>query len=295
MALLSPRLIFALLAVPAGLRAADAVAVSATAIKDYVRATDSAGRPVLESYVFAEGRFFGGRITDRGLEKTAFADIARALVPNLAKQNYFPVKPAAEADLLLMVHWGATDTYEDPQREFTVAAAQEAAAAFSAAQQISNIADPTALNFELNAMATARQSARSSIDRNAVLLGYARNLLRERRAAEPTTAEITMSQELNEERYFVIVMAYDNRTVKKDHKARPLWITRLSIRSPGNNFTGALPVLAEVGAEVFGHHFDDLIKVKASDPHGSVKLHELEIKGAVAEPPPPANPPATPK
>lgn len=284
----APSLLLALLSVPSALPAGehDVIAISATAAKEYTRLTTPSGQPKPESYVFAEGRFFGGHTVDRGLDRTKFADIARSLAVNLARQNYFPARSPAAADLLLVVHWGTTEIYEDPQREFTALAAQEAVTAFRAAQESSNIADPTALNFELNALATAQSSAQAAINRNAILLGYERKLEKERRELAPTAAEITMTNELNEERYFVIVIAYDNRMVKKDTKARILWITRLSIRSPGNNFTGALPVLSKAGSEVFGRQVDDLIKVKVSDPRGTVKLHELEIKGTVPETPP---------
>ncbi len=284
----TPSLLLVLLSVPASLPASDrdVIAVSATAVKVYVRATDPAGRPLSESYVLGEGHFFGGHTADRGLDRTTFADITKTLAGNLAKQNYFPAKSAEDASLLLLVHWGTTEIYEDPQRDFNVAAAQAAASAFSAAQSANGLADPTTLNFELNALATAQASVQGAINRNAVLLGYERNLMRERREWAPTTAEITMSNELNEERYFVIVLAYDRRTMTKEHKSKPLWITRLSIRSPGNNFTGALPVLSQAGSEVFGRQVDELIKVKVSDPRGTVTLRELEIRGVVPETPP---------
>lgn len=280
--------VLALFSLPAWLLAAeeDVIAVSSTAIKEYVRATDAQGGPLPESYVFGEGRFFGGGTVDRGLERTSFTEITKTLVPALAKQNYLPTKSEGEANLLLLVHWGTTEVYEDPQRSFNVAAAQTAMSAFSAAQAANGLADPTDLNFETNALATAKDSVQGAIDHNAVLLGYERKLAGERRKLVPSTEEITLSNELNEERYFVIVMAYDNRTLKKGQKPRLLWVTRLSIRSPGNNFTGSLPVLSQAGAGVFGRHQDDLIKVKVSDPRGTVILRELEIRGPVQDVPP---------
>jgi transcription elongation GreA/GreB family factor len=131
---------------------------------------------------------------------------------------------------------------------------------------------------------STQASIQSAINRNAALLGYARSLEKERRQLMPTTAEIAMSSELNEERYFVILMAYDNAQARaKDQKPKPLWITRLSVRSPGNNFAEALPTMAKVGADLFGQQHDDLVRVRTPTQRGSVKLGELEVLGTANE------------
>lgn len=273
-----------------GLRAAPekSIAASATAGSDYVRARDEKGAWRPESYVFAEGRFFPGDTVDRGLSKMTFADITKTLADSLAKQNYFPAADMKSAQLLIMVHWGTTQIYEDPMKDINLQRAQEALSSLNAAQEAGDAADPTALNSATGALNVAQQDTQSAINRNAVLLGYARSLERERRKMMTTTTEITLSNELAEERYFVILFAYDNQARLKDRKSRVLWITRLSVRSPGNNFTEALPALAKVGAELFGQQRDDLVRVKTLTQRGSVRLGDLEVLGTVNEKVPPA-------
>ena len=253
------------------------IAASATAGADYQRPKDASGAPRPESYVFTEGKFFEGGTVDRGLEKATFADISRTLATSLAKQNYFPAADTASAQLIIMVHWGATTIYEDPQKDFNQQALNDAVANYNASIEASGKADPTALNMALGNKETAQEGTMSAINRNAVLLGFAHHLEKERRESQPTTTEITMSNELNEERYFVILMAYDNQLRQKEHKSKVLWITRLSVRSPGNNFTEALPALAKVGSEVFGQQLDDLVRVKASMKPGKVTLGETQF------------------
>lgn len=262
------------------LSAGDAsVAASATTGGDYTRILDGKGVPQPESYVFGEGRFFSGTTHDNSLAKMTFAQLARTLAPSLAKQNYFPAADAASARLLIVVHWGTTEIYEDPLREINQQNLNDSLQAYNASIDATGKADPGALNMALADRDSTQASARAAINRNAVLLGYARFLEKERREFMPTTAEITMSNELNEERYFVILMAYDNQARAKDQKLKPLWITRLSVRSPGNNFTEALPALAKVGADVFGQQHDDLVRVRTPMNRGSVKLGELEVLG----------------
>jgi hypothetical protein len=266
------------------------IAASATAGSDYQRPRDAAGALRPETYVFAEGQFLGGGTVDRGLEQTTFTQITRTLAVNLARQNYLPAPDMNSAQLVIMVHWGMTMVSEDPMKDINLQRAQEALATFSAEQEANGLADPTALNSATSAMGMARQGVQDAVNRNAVLLGFARSLERERQQMMTSTAEITMSNELNEERYFVILMAYDNQTRLKERKSRLMWVTRLSVRSPGNNFTEALPALARVGAEVFGRQVDGLVRVKAPLGRGTVTIGELEVLGQAAEKTPPAKP-----
>jgi len=158
-----------------------------------------------------------------------------------------------------------------------------APAAFSAAQEVNGLADPTALNSATSALGMAQQGVQDAANRNAVLLGFARSLQRERQQMMTSTAEITMSNELNEERYFVILMAYDNQTRLKERKSRLMRATRLSVRSPGNNFTEALPALTRVGSEVFGRQVDGLVRVQTPLGRGTVTSGELEVLGQASE------------
>ncbi len=281
-----------LVLLPAGLNAAPeaSIAASATAGSDYVRALDEKGAPRPESYVFAEGRFLDGGTVDKGLQLTKFADITKALAGSLAKQNYFPAADMNSAQLLIMVHWGTTLVYEDPMKDINLQRAQEALSSFNAAQEANGMADPTALNSATSALNQGQQGQQDAINRNAVLLGYARSLERERREMVTTNAEITLSNELAEERYFVILFAYDNQTRLKEKKSRVLWVTRLSVRSPGNNFIEAMPAMARVGADIFGKQVDDLVRVRTPMQRGSVKIGDFEVLGEAKEKAPPTPP-----
>ncbi len=274
------RLLFATAALLAGgLLSARENFITASAIagSDYQRPKDATGAPRPESYVFSEGKFFEGTTVDRGLEKATFTGITHTLAASLSKQNYFPAADMASAQLLIMVHWGTTTVYEDPQKDINQQNLNDAISSYNASVDATGKADPSQLNMALGNKETAQESTMGAINRNAVLLGYAHHLEKARKESQPTTEEITMSNELNEERYFVILMAYDNQLRQKEHKSRVLWITRLSVRSPGNNFTEALPALAKVGSEVFGQQLDDLVRVKASMNPGKVTLGETQF------------------
>ncbi len=268
------------------------IAVSSTAAPDYIRKKSAAGGMDPETYIFTQGHFLGGDTVDKGLSKTTFSDILRILVPNLAKQNYLPTADVAGADLVIYVHWGLTQVYQDPEKAFAASELNNAVSEYNASIDATGKADSNNLNMALDRRETTEASTMGAIARNAALLGYARSLGKERHNLMPTAAEQTMNEELNEERYFIILMAYDNQFKKGLHKQRLLWVTRLSVRSPGNNFADSLPAMSKVGADNFGHQLDELVRVKTPIQRGSVKLGEMEILGTVQNPNPdkPANP-----
>lgn len=258
------------------------IAVSASAVPNYVRPLDGEGKPVPESYIFSKGKFFGGSTADARLKQVSFEDITKMLATNLVKQNYFPTKEVPTANLLLMVHWGTTQVYYDPMN---VTADDRTNAALTeyrnSADANGGNADPGALNQALNDQASAGASAKGAIALNSALLGYKPTLQKEQAKIVVSADEITMSEELNEERYFVIVMAYDYQHMQKEHKSKLLWTTRISVRSPGNNFTEAIPALAEAGAKVYGRQVDGLVRVNAGERGGRVDYGDLKVMGTV--------------
>jgi hypothetical protein len=288
---MTPRFRFPL-AVAAGLLAAvgttakSSVAASATAVPGYVRPVNEAGQPRPESYVFAEGRYFEGSSMDRSIGRMTFADITRILATGLAKQNYFPAENVGSAQLVIMVHWGTTEVYEDPNEIETAANLHSAAAAYQEAYAASGgIADSSALNAALMNAEMDAQLHASAEARNAALLGYRSALEKEEKNMMMSSEEMSMRFDLAQERYFVVLMAYDNQLRLREKKSKILWVTRLSVRSVGNDFTEALANLTSVGSDVFGKQVDSLLMVDPAAPRGTVTLGELKVIGPVGEPP----------
>lgn len=268
----------------AGARSNDSIVVSATATNDYVRPLDVGGRPVAETYVFMEGEHMGGGAKDGSEGRMSFEAMTRVLAENLLKQNYIPTRNVPEARLLIRVFWGTTLIYEDPQKQLNVEALNSALSQYSANVEANGIADSGEINSVLSRQATQGNAANDAIARNARLLGYQRTLDKLGTRIIATTDEEALRGELSEERYFVVLLAYDYEHLRRTKQARLLWITRLSIRSPGNNFTEALPLLALAGAESYGRNVDDLQRVKVrSLPGGEVNMPEMKVLGTEGE------------
>lgn len=262
----------------------DAVAISAMAAPGYTRVLADDGKLAPETYVFAEGQYFGGETRDRSLERMTFADLARVLAVNLAAQEYYPIKDATTANLLIRVFWGTTTIYEDPLQEQNIAAINEAMAGFAQLPEDAN-PDLSGIQNALDHREGMQHGVEGAIARNAALLGYRRALDRVSYKITMSPEELLLRTELNEERYFVVLLAYDYQFMRRERKSKLLWITRLSIRGPGNNFTEALPALALAGAQAYGRDLADLERIKVRDlPNGEVILGDLKVLG-VAETP----------
>ncbi|MFZ5494175.1 MAG: hypothetical protein ACOZE5_02410 [Verrucomicrobiota bacterium] len=262
----------------------DAVTISATSAPGYVRPLDAEGRPRPESYVFTEGAYFGGTTVDGSLDRMTFDSLTRVLAVNLAAQEYYPTKELASANLLIRVFWGATEVFNDPQKTFAVDALNSALSSYGSTYAANETADPGDINVAMEQIGAGQENAGVAARRNAALLGYRRTLDRLSRKAMPSPEEVALRTELSEERYFVVLMAYDYQFMRREKKPKLLWVTRLSMRGPGNNFTEALPALALAGAEAYGRSLDRLHRVRVNDRKVEVIMGDLKILGVEETP-----------
>ncbi len=88
-------------------------------------------------------------------------------------------------------------------------------------------------------------------------------------------------EEIEENRYFVVLMAYDFQLLWKQKKHKLLWETRFSIRQRDNDFDQKLAVMAREASRYFGQDSHGLIRKAEHDGH--VDLGELEILGVESE------------
>ena len=87
---------------------------------------------------------------------------------------------------------------------------------------------------------------------------------------------------MNEERYFVIVKAYDLHTKPEPGRARrAVWSLYVNIRSPGHNFPGALNLMGIAATNYFGRTTDGVQTLKTKIREGTVNIPPFVILGEV--------------
>jgi hypothetical protein len=283
-------------------------AVSAKASPDYTRVRQKDGKYPVEGYAFGEGGHYGGPMIDPSIDKLKFVDVARVISVPLSEQNYWPDRDARSTKLLIMVYWGVTDVpppisssaaynnLNSIQGQIATsggAARAQAAGAGSIGKgyhSTSNVAGASPdqldqLDSALAMLDVVNQQRTKTDFFNASMLGYSTegminsdygNYVRGTALGLRREDLIT---EIEDNRYFVVLMAYDFQLMWKEKKHKLLWETRFSIRQRHNNFDDALAGMAKAASEYFGQNSGGLVRRDA--PLGRVDIGDMKSLGTV--------------
>jgi hypothetical protein len=240
-------------------------AVSSKVSPDYARTRLPDGSFQPEEISFMDGGRMEATFCDPTMDKLAFVDIATALAGPLAAQGYVSAKTADSAKLLVVVFWGTTNARGSLNTSPGVISGSTGQMRMDATER------------DILAM------------KNAKLLGYDSELLAHMDAGGFFTGagmnahlRDELVTELEECRYFVVLLAYDFQAYRKGTKHK-LWETRFSINEPSNLFDKALPAMAKYASAYFGQDSHGLVRKPI--PEGSVKVGEPKALGEVGEPP----------
>ena len=269
----------------AGPMHAEVVAVSSVVFNGYARQRLPDGSFKPEAYVFGEGGRMSRPVADPAMEQLKFADVARVVAGPLAKQNYHPALKTSEVQLLIVVFWGSTQGSRDTRNQngsmdrlSSASSNYTAARADDQANQPNSPEPSPATSAAQNAYDSALwqmqmdNDVRDRIDNeNAQILGYSESLSRARFARHMAFAQDTLA-EVSDNRYYVVLQAYDFKTAKDFKKLKPLWTTRMSVSESGP-FGPALEKMVKNAARSFGTDTDGLQRRR----EGTVDLAPLKI------------------
>ncbi len=263
-----------------------------------------------EFYAIANGAYAPGMAKNTSIDKVPFPTIAGLVAQHLASQNYFLAESSKSADLLLLITWGTSIPFGDgsyrasmdnlmgAMNRFQEAggsgsgrlgmgntrAAADAAVAAAAADELEG---------QLFEMQMFNDMRRKADERNAQLLGYVQEVNdrdNPSQFAGGGTYFHDLISDLEEERYYVIVQAFDFRAATKENKRKLLWATRVSISAHGNKFNEQLAEMLAQAGRRFGQNSGRLIRQYQP---GSVRLGDLKMLGVVPASGMPKEPPKT--
>ncbi|MDA0347301.1 MAG: hypothetical protein O3C20_07850 [Verrucomicrobia bacterium] len=259
-------------AVTAALR----VAIKAEASKDYLRERAQNENKKVQTYQFMEGNHFKGRSSDKGVQAITFNDIIQELPQHLVKQNFYPNPELGEGDLLIVVHYGATDFEDDPMELMGIEnmgdiSNIEQGSVEVGSKESFDLMD--SLNSSLGFNEAINSGGKMSRDQKAQMLGI--DGLDKPRAGSAVAGN-EYENMLKEARYFVVLMAYDFQRFRKKHEAKLLWSTRYSVRTAGQSFETAFKEMNAVAGDYFGMNSGKLTH-KRMDDESSVKIGEIEV------------------
>lgn len=226
--------------------------------------------PIPMTYHFFEGKYHGGNIRDKSLETFPLQQIVETLAADMKAQNFFPAPSTEEGDLLILVQWGVTEIEDDWSEMFPEDSSDVDAEIGDDGVEIESSSD--GYEFYGNNMSQTR--------RNAVLTGIDKALYK--KGLTPSE-EYDLRALLDEERYFIVLVAFDWQLLLKEKKKEVQFITRFSLPSIGTNFTNAVPSLSRAAIPHIGTNLDDLNKTKTQLGWGKGTVGELEVIGEVDE------------
>ena len=273
----------------------------------YERPKAADGSPKREYYALANGTFSPGATADGSIDKVKFPQVAGLVAQFLAAHNYYLAPDAKSADFLLLISWGKTLPFSDSAYRAngdafygtvnraststkTVRAAEAAAAhggpstrgvdGSASKERMLQQADQEALDGEMFQMKMFEDARRDADEYNARLLGYVDEINRRdtpSRFAGAGTSYQDLISDIENERYYIVVSAYDFKTAVNTGKRKLLWATRVSIQAEGNKFNEAAAYMMAKASKYFGQNSGRL--VQEYEREGKVTLGELKVIG----------------
>jgi hypothetical protein len=266
-------------------------AVSARVAKDYVRAKLPDGSFQPETYVFGEGGYWGGELKDLTIDKLKFIDVARVVAAPLAGQKYLPARDPNKTKLLIMVYWGTTAVPPPYEQDTMYQNFQHAIEEYRILLAAGALDEAMNVYYSGLQQLNIANGIRDRLDyKNAKMLGYdteSSSLVATDYGAHVAETAIGVDQrdqvaEIEDNRYFVVLMAYDFRLLWKEKKHKLLWETRFSVNEKHNAFDKALPFMAQYASRYFGQPTDGILRTRVLD--GRVDIGDVKSLGEVDEP-----------
>jgi hypothetical protein len=261
------------------LNAANRVILKAQASEEFVKARALDPSKKIQTYQFMKGNTHVGLTSDPSMREIPFEGILQDLALNLQKQGFYMHKDRSQGDLLIMVHYGVTDveiSYEEmmgynTEEEMGLTDEVFSAGADGGALDFATMDTLTQASFNMGSSANGATANKNSQYYKAQLLGM------ERAYSDKisSTEEYELKSMLDEERYFIVLMAYDYPSFKKG-EAKLMWSTRYSIRSLGQSFEEAIQDLNFIASDYFGKNIQGLTKQRATDD-SRVEMGEIEV------------------
>lgn len=243
--------------------------------KDYSRTKLPDGSYKPEEYFLKNGGRYDKPSGDASMDNKRFPDIARVIVEQLGTQNYRPGTDPQKGKLIIVVYWGTSITPNSSTSH-----------GMERAQDITQDLNGNHLrlfgDYDMGQITFDQDDHNMTDLRNSAMLGYDWVKIH---AAPPKFGNLypedqQLLNELEGERYFVVLLAYDCQAFLKAKKYKELWETRLSISTSDTDFTKALPKMAKDASSYFGRDSNGLQHL----PEGRVNVGETKSLGEVEAP-----------
>jgi hypothetical protein len=301
-----PRITLLLLCVPMAWASTDRIvtAIFSHTYNGYERPRAADGSFEREYYALANGSYLPGVAADASIDKVKFPQIAGLTAQFLALRNYHLAPDSKQARFLLVITWGKTIPLDDGVYGANLASFSSAGntllslkhsigGSVTQTRGIDGIVSPKGavlqaaideFDSQVVQLNMFNEMRRKADERNAQILGYVDEINQRDGPARFAGGGSTFDDlidDIENERYFFVISAYDFPTAVKTGQRKLLWATRVSVQAQGNKFNEAAAYMMAKASKYFGQDSGRLIR--QFDREGKVTLGELQVVGVVSE------------
>lgn len=219
-----------------------------------------------------EGKFYGGSMRNKELENLPSQTIAREIAERLRSQNMYLTVNNPDANLLIILSWGTTDIPPDWSEMF----GEDGSSGGLGDESEDEFAEPEDTFLE----DTSRDDRNRRGVSTAQLLGIDRALSSSNKMPQDY---YELDEMLRDDRYFIVVQAFDFQRMRAKEGIELLWSTRFSMYANGVGFEDAYLSLARAAEPYFGQNLDDISKERTHLGAGETRMGDLEVIEAGAE------------
>ena len=204
------------------------VFIDSEASTSYNERKESENGAEYETYVFIKGKSYGRGLQRQEPDRTDLRGSSGTLAENMKDRNYYPSASPEQGDLLIVVHYGSTMVEQDLEELFMLDATDPYADQ-SDPETFTEVYNDTFDEIsDLDDIARANVAKHAnSMDNRRLGIGRALN-----RKNINQTEEFDLRVELEDERYFIIMMAYDYEKLRENKRksfyGRPVSASPLS-------------------------------------------------------------------
>jgi hypothetical protein len=232
------------------------ILVKATTRDNYIRPIKSDGEFVEESYTFCRGKYYPYEY-ENPEDIIRFEEVAFALKEELTKKNYVNAYDPMEADCILVLHWGQTNSgaEDDSYIEFS--------------NDGDDPFDALSILDEYEAANKAKENAKI-IGATGLYGMHVYSLKRQQ-----------LEEASRHDRYFVNVVAISIDEIRKRPEGAkmpiPLWTLQLSLPTGRAEPEEAFGTLAKTAGLYSGENLANADFVREKEKQGIVRIGKLEI------------------
>ncbi len=253
---------------------ANLVIVKSKATTSYLISRAFSKGGVDQSYHMMKGRFYPGNIKENWEQSMPIDDIIKDVSVYLERNDYHLANESEESDLVIVLHYGISPGNRSNSELSGLTQNDQDDTIFRMSHRSRReISSMRSIEFQEDIRRKFLKIDNNEDFSLVELLGMDEAYrIRSSFGSERQILDTLM----RDERYFVILMAYDSNNFGNNKK--PLWSTHYNIRAKGQTFEQAIKDMNLVAGGYFGENNEELVRFRVTKKARAKLLSEIQME-----------------